>query len=82
MKEKRLKDSKSFDSRLIEAYLDEHSGRLPDNFVEDGQGGAVDSELWSQITPEQRQAASEGLDRKLAEFKPGILDEKGELRWD
>jgi hypothetical protein len=82
MHEKRLKDSKSFDSRLIQAYLDEHNGQLPDNFVESAEGGGVDSELWSLITPEQRQAVRDGLDKRLADLNPNVLDENGNLRYD
>jgi hypothetical protein len=81
MRERSFEARRNIDPKLVEAYL-EANGEAPDDWVESAEGGAVDSELWSQVSPAQRQAAREALDRTLSERKATVLDADGNLRWD
>lgn len=79
---RRFEDPRNIDPKLVQAYLDDNDGLAPDDWVESAEGGAIDSEIWSKETPEDRALLMRGLDRALANLKPSVLDADGELRYD
>jgi hypothetical protein len=78
---KRFEDCESIDDDLRAAIRAENGGRDPDNFIEDAQGGSVDSETLKRLDPAADQKIADALDPKLVEYG-ATLDETGNLTHD
>jgi hypothetical protein len=81
VKKEQFEQLQSIDDDLRKAVLEANGGRPPDNFIEDAQGGGVDSELLARRDPEADELLIEALDdelEKLGADRP----KHGHVRYD
>ena len=64
---------RSIDDDIRQAMLDANGGSPPDDFIEDAQGGGLDSDVLARQDPEANQALIDALDRELTEMGAGEM---------
>lgn len=72
MRRKPWSKMETIDDGLREAIL-KYSGRPPDNFVESGEGGAIDAVELAKEDPAEEERIVRGLEDRLRRLGPGDI---------
>lgn len=82
MSKKSFEDMESLDRRLKESVRGRLGGRDPDDFIEDGMGGAVGAELLDMYSETQEIEMIGLLDSEIGAIESGAVDTDRKPLWE